>query len=768
MKAPIVTVIGSLSFASGCLTVAANSDRLTTGLDLVSRTKDDASTAGIFLWQILACFEICWPLILLTCAIGYATLRVAQKPVAACVLLTLPLIAVVYTTWRLPRPSEFDISNYSYAGNVECVCTVESIVSKNSMICRSSKLVFPSNRPVEGKLHVTIFSGSSKEQLDYRPLQRLQIFGKLTPVHHTKSSWQPDPAHKLVLNGVFSHLSTEPTNVKVLADQEESECFDHAIRPGWTKFWESGRKAIIQTHVKNLGEEHGALLASMVLGDRVVQLSDDLKSLFRTVGLSHLLAASGFNLSIVVASSYFCVRLLPVPAAGASFAALISTASFVCLAGPSPSVVRAALLSVFILTAKLFHRRLHTLAALCLTLIIALVVDPLCIIDVGLQLSYVATAGIITGLQWISSKPVDKLHMRIGRWFTDTASVICIAQLSVLPLQLLYFRTAGILFLPANLLVDPVVAPVTIIGFLSSILAFVLSWIPTGITNGSATNGFAIIGVLDWLTSFPLEYMIRCAALLAQVEGTILRFPPPVPGAIFTYYASLAYFLHALPKRHLRLTGILALSIGFSILLFRPDLTGEILCLSTSTATLVSQKNATILSQNNADWLSKQLIAYCGCRRLTSKIEVDELDTTYFDARQKQFNVSRLDLRDFTLVYLKPQTVLESSTTSIKSGAKRSSNHLTSASSRKPLTWQQMTIFASSARTSKISKPIVIWTKGRSTSLRRHWSNKEIYIASVNRNPLLISKEAQPKTTSETRFYPFRLSAKCGPLLVLN
>lgn len=792
MKAPVMTVIGSLSFASGCLIVAANSDKLATGREFVSQTKENTSTASIFLLQILACIEIYWPLILLASAIGFLIFYLVEKPLAARILIAMPLLAVTYTIWRIPRPTESDLSNFVSLGNVECICKIESQHSKNSYICTSTTMLFPTRRNLSGKVLVTICGDQDKQVVDKtdRANQTVKVFGKLARLSLSASSWQRNRDNKLVSSGIFSRLTTDSTHLAYLSEVKQQPTPCSSITTKWNEFWQSGRKTIIQSHVENLGEERGALLASMVLGDRVVKLPDQLKALFRTVGLSHLLAASGFNLSIVVATSYFCARLLPLPTYCACLIALLSTASFVCLAGPSPSVVRAALLCVLFLTAKLFHRRVHALAALSLTLVVALLANPLCIKDVGLQLSYVATAGIISGLQLVKKRPPDGIVQRLQNWFKDTVSVIFLAHLSILPLQLLYFGTAGILFLPANLLVDPVVAPVTVVGFLSSVIAFGFSHSGLGITGSTIFTA-----PLDRLTSFALDYMIACTAYLAKIEGTTIQMAPPVPGAIAIYYFCFMYFLYTLPNRQTRMLGLIALLLGLSLLLFRPNIEGEITYLSKNTAMIISDKNAQILNSDKCDWLGKQLSKYAGCNRIYRK-QSEEIITTYFDRQQKPFEASTLDLHDFILVSLKS-----------------ASKNRKSSVRRKPLSWAQMNRVATAMKTKRFEKPIVFWTAGRATKLRQYWDKKNLYIASVNPwRPLLITRDKRASVQTDQKaptanvaqsctmpdptanqigrqeratdkisalksnsaekrpelFYPFTVREKCGDLLVLQ
>lgn len=741
MKAPIMTMIGSLSFASGCLIVAANSDRLATGREFVSQTKENTSAASIFLWQILACIEIYWPLIFLASASGFLIFLIAQKPLAARVLIAVPLLAVAYTTWRLPRPTESDLSRYIDLGNVECICTIESKNTKNSFICRSTSMLLPSKRDLTGKVLVTIRSDKRQHKIrssdidNYKIDQTIRVIGKLSKTYKNDSSWQRNPGHKLIAASVFSRLSTDSTQVKQLGQDRKATTVPNLFAKSWAQYWQNGRETITQSHVKNLGDERGKLLSSMVLGDRVVQLPKDLKALFRKVGLSHLLAASGFNLSIVVATSYFCARLLPLPGYCPSLAALLSTASFVCLAGPSPSVVRAALLCVLFLTARLFYRRVHALGALSLTLLIALLVDPLCIADVGLQLSYVATAGIISGLGWIKKRPDQGIWQRLNSWFKETVSVICLAQLSVLPLQLLYFKTAGLLFLPANLLVDPVVAPVTVIGFISSVITFACSHSPAGITYST------IITVpLDRLTSIALDYMVACTAQLARIDGTTMHFAPPVPGTIAIYYLCFIYFLYTLPNRHMRMLGFIAVLIGLCVLLFRPNIPTEITYLSKSSAMIIQNKHALLLTGDKCDWLGKQVLTFTGSDRISS-FEGEEITTTYFDD-EHPFEASQLDLHDFILVSLKPT-------------AGKHSKRSKSSVRRKPLSWSQINRVAANLKRKARNKPMLLWTTGNATTLRQYHGDTNLYIASVNAwSPILISYRKSSSVPEKTPIKP--------------
>ena len=216
------------------------------------------------------------------------------------------------------------------------------------------------------------------------------------------------------------------------------------------------------------------------------------------------------------------------------------------LAGLSASIIRAAITCILVLIAHHFHRRFHNMAALSLHLIVNLLIDPAVIIDPGGQLSYAAVAGIILGAECIAKIVSFGSRNRFINAFTATLSVVVMAQTSVLPVQLYYFWQAGFLFLPANLLVDPLVAPITILGFASSL---------SGILNPPFFPiGALICQWLDVLASLPLHAIIYLSEKLSACDFSMINIGQPLIFAIIFYYLSLIICLIC-PKRALPSVG---------------------------------------------------------------------------------------------------------------------------------------------------------------------------------------------------------------------
>jgi competence protein ComEC len=203
-------------------------------------------------------------------------------------------------------------------------------------------------------------------------------------------------------------------------------------------------------------EPEAGLAAGIVIGlrDRVDRA---LAADFTTVGASHIVAISGWNIAIVAAS----VAALAGSWARRRRAMLTAVAivTYVAFAGASPSVVRAAAMAGVVLVARESGRAGRAAAALGWAAVILLFIDPALIGDAGFQLSTLATAGI---LAWAT--PLDEgLRRRtpawLPAWLVECLAVSLAAQAATLPIVLLVFGRLAIISPLVNLAVVPIVAP---------------------------------------------------------------------------------------------------------------------------------------------------------------------------------------------------------------------------------------------------------------------------------------------------------------------
>ncbi len=205
-----------------------------------------------------------------------------------------------------------------------------------------------------------------------------------------------------------------------------------------------------------LPEPEAGLAAGILIGLRDL-VDRGLAADFTTAGVSHVVAISGWNIAIVAAAvGAFAGKLGRRRRSVATIGAIVA---YVVFAGASASVVRAGVMAGVVLLARESGRAGQAATALGWTVTLLLLADPGLVRDAGLQLSALATAGLIA---WAT--PLSGALDRIGRghlprWLTENLGVSLAAQAATLPLILASFGRLSIIAPAVNLAVVPLVAP---------------------------------------------------------------------------------------------------------------------------------------------------------------------------------------------------------------------------------------------------------------------------------------------------------------------
>ncbi|MBU1660894.1 MAG: ComEC/Rec2 family competence protein [Chloroflexi bacterium] len=206
---------------------------------------------------------------------------------------------------------------------------------------------------------------------------------------------------------------------------------------------------------------------------------------FKNTGTSHVIAISGFNITIVAGLfATFFGRFLG-PQKGA-VAAVIGIAIYTLLVGADPAVVRAAIMGGFALFARQVGRRQHGLNALAFTAAIMALANPHVPWDVGFQLSFAATLGLVLYAdpmaQWFTrlasrrlpEKAAKNLAGPVGEYFLFTIA----AQITTLPIMAYHFGRISLVAFVANPVILPIQPPIMTLGGLAVILGLI--WFPLG------------------------------------------------------------------------------------------------------------------------------------------------------------------------------------------------------------------------------------------------------------------------------------------------
>jgi competence protein ComEC len=232
-------------------------------------------------------------------------------------------------------------------------------------------------------------------------------------------------------------------------------------------------RAAIRTAVADRAPGPRALVPALVDGEDG-GLADDVAADFRTAGLTHLLAVSGTNLTLIVGFLLVLARWCGVRARGLWVVGALGVAGFVLLARTEPSVLRAAVMGSVALLGMGVGGRDRGLRALGVAVLVLLLVDPWLARSLGFALSACATAGIL-----VFAPPWrDALARWLPRWVGEAVAVPLAAQLACTPLVAAISGQVSLVAVAANLVVAWAVGPATVLGLLGGVVALV--WVPAG------------------------------------------------------------------------------------------------------------------------------------------------------------------------------------------------------------------------------------------------------------------------------------------------
>ena len=348
--------------------------------------------------------------------------------------------------------------------------------------------------PVEGELLARVFPNET-----YQYGERIRIRGKLvTPPENEEFSYRD----YLARQGIHSYMSqTEVTRL-----------------PG-----EGGnpiRKAIYVLKDKALKniylifpDPEASLLSGILLGVDT-GLPNDLQQAFKDTGTAHIIAISGFNIAII-AGLFFTLFSRVFGQLRGSILAILGIAIYTVLVGADAAVVRAAIMGGIALLIRLLGRRNDGLNALMLSAVIMAIFNPFIPWDVGFQLSFFATLGLILYAEPFQSWAVNVITrytspgtaQKIAAPISEYVLLTLAAQLTTLPIMAYHFKRISLVSLIANPFILPVQPAVMIVGGIAVILSLI--WFPLG--------AVAALGAWPFIA-----YTIRLVELFNQLPNGVI------------------------------------------------------------------------------------------------------------------------------------------------------------------------------------------------------------------------------------------------------
>jgi competence protein ComEC len=264
------------------------------------------------------------------------------------------------------------------------------------------------------------------------------------------------------------------------------------------------RRYVLRVIDRFLPGQEGALLVGLMLGGRQ-GLPKDVQDAFNDAGIVHILAVSGMNVSVVVGVIWLLLGVLGMRGWWRFGIGAGVVGFYVLLAGGSAAPARAGLMALAALLSVPLQRRITPLATLSAAGLVLLIIDPMTVFDVGAQLSFAATAGIVLiarpGAEIIRR---FRLPRRLKNWVVLPMIVSIAASLGTTPLLLHhFFRVQPLAFLTSTLVV-PLVGVAMPLGFIVVIVNLVSGWL-AGIFAQTAWAACwlllklaVLMGSLDW------------------------------------------------------------------------------------------------------------------------------------------------------------------------------------------------------------------------------------------------------------------------------
>ena len=318
-----------------------------------------------------------------------------------------------------------------------------------------------------------ILSVNKNKNIELEYGDKILIKGKFVEPSESRNYGGFD--YKEYLKSIKIHGTIKADSIEVLAKNSNNPIFTFA---------NNINLKIKENISKLISEKYGAIFTGLILGD-TSKVEEEVNDNFKIANISHVLAISGMHITYIVMG----IELLLKRGIGkrkTRIITIIVLVIYMFITGFSPSVVRASLMGIIMLISKLIHRKNDIWTSISLSLLILLIYNPFLILNVGLQLSYLGTIGIVcfnkniyNFLRKLKIRN-KKIKYRINRkliLFIDKIkeilSVTLSAQIVILPILLFNFNILGIYFFISNILVSVIIGPIIIVGFVCILIPFI-------------------------------------------------------------------------------------------------------------------------------------------------------------------------------------------------------------------------------------------------------------------------------------------------------
>jgi len=295
--------------------------------------------------------------------------------------------------------------------------------------------------------------------------QRVRVRGKLkTPPEDEEFSYRD----YLAREGVYSYMSIAEVTTLPGNDGDNFKTALYKLKSN-----------LLQNTYRLFNDPEASLLAGILFGVDT-GLTRDLQNAFKNTGTAHIIAISGFNMAIIAGIFFSIFKNIFGERFGAIFA-ILGIIFYTLLVGAEAAVVRAAFMGSISLLARQLGRRNDGMNALAIVALVMAIINPLVLWDVGFQLSFFATLGLILYAEPFSNF-TGNLIAKLSKHDTGTLTNIIndnvvltfAAQLTTIPIMAYHFKRISLISFIANPFILPVQPAVMIASGLAVFTSLVI------------------------------------------------------------------------------------------------------------------------------------------------------------------------------------------------------------------------------------------------------------------------------------------------------
>lgn len=420
-------------------------------------------------------------------------------------------VATIYFQLRTPQPGTNDISRFMAASDRgEQITIVQGKVASTPRLTRNQRSQFwleatklniaNTSKTVTGKLYVTV------------PLLQATGLHEGEAIAVSGTLYKPKPAANPGAFNFQAYLAQEGSFAGLKG--REVSLLDTSNKWGWWAI----RQRIIRSQARWLEVPEASLISAMVLGNRVIDLPFYISDSFLEVGLAHALAASGFQVSLILGVVLAITRRF---SSQVQFCfGITALLIFIGLTGAQPSVLRAVLMGIGVLTALVLKRKVKPLGLLVVAGTILLIVNPIWIWNLGFEFSFLATLGLVVTVPALM-KRLDWLPPAIA----TLIAVPIAAYIWTLPLQIYNFGLVSPYSILVNIITTIPISIISLGAFISAIAAIILP--PAG-------------SAMAWLLYYPTHGLIAIIDFFSHLPGSTVALGTISASQLITIYGLIA------------------------------------------------------------------------------------------------------------------------------------------------------------------------------------------------------------------------------------